>query len=102
MDGAGTGSVTACKAVNMLRKMDVTSVRFGWRNRFSMDTFDWHKDDLSYSTLITASYKNTQNVRRFFKLNCGEDFKFDRDFMQWMKAAQGLTIGDAIEEWLSR
>ncbi|SGZ03530.1 DUF6434 domain-containing protein [Moritella viscosa] len=46
-----------------------------------MDEFDWHKDTISSSTLITSSYKNTQNVRRFFKLKCGENFKFDRNFM---------------------
>jgi len=67
-----------------------------------MDEFDWHKDTISSCTLITSSYKNTQNVRRFFKLHCGENFKFDRNFMQWMKGAQGLTLGDAVGEWLSR
>jgi hypothetical protein len=67
-----------------------------------MDEFDWHKDVILESTVITRSYKNTQNVRRFFKSNCGEHFKFDRNFMQWMKEAQGLSMGDAIREWLSR
>lgn len=67
-----------------------------------MDEFDWHKDTISNSTLITSSYKNTQNVRRFFKLNYGEHFKFDRNFMQWMKGAEGLTLGDAVEKLLSR
>ena len=66
-----------------------------------MDEFDWHKDTIYNCTLITSSYKNTQNVRRFFKLHCGDNFKFDRDFMQWMKGAQGLTMGDAVGELLS-
>lgn len=68
-----------------------------------MEKFDWHKDPISNNTLITKSYKNTQNVRRYFKAECGEQFKFDRDFMQWMKDdAQGLTMGDAKQEWLIR
>ena len=69
----------------------------------NMDKFDWHKDAISSSTMITESYKNTQNVRRFFKEYCGEHFKFDRSFMQWMKDdAQGLTMRDATQEWLNR
>ena len=68
-----------------------------------MDKFDWHKDAISNDTLICKSYKNTQNVRRYFKSKCGEHFKFDRSFMQWMKEdAQGQTMGDAVNEWLSR
>ena len=68
-----------------------------------MDAFDWHKDKITNSTVITESYKNTQNVRRFFKKQCGEHFKFNRNFMQWMKDdAQGQTMGDATEEWLNR
>lgn len=68
-----------------------------------MDKFDWHKDEITSSTLITKSYKNTQNVRRFFKSKCGEHFKFNRSFMQWMKEdAQGRTMGEVTQEWLNR
>ncbi|WP_228010812.1 DUF6434 domain-containing protein, partial [Vibrio sp. OPT20] len=44
----------------------------------------------------------TQNVRRYFKSKLGEEFKFDRDFMQWMNNATGLTMGDALQEWAKR
>ncbi|WP_045464766.1 DUF6434 domain-containing protein [Vibrio hyugaensis] len=67
-----------------------------------MSNVDWHKNTIEDSTLITATYKNTQNVRRYFKAKCGEDFKFDRDFMQWMQDSKGLTMRDAAQEWLQR
>ncbi len=47
-----------------------------------MKKVDWHKNQIDDSTVITDSYKTTQNVRRFFKSKLGEEFKFDRDFMQ--------------------
>ena len=67
-----------------------------------MDNFDWHKSTIADSTVITSSYKNTQRVRRYFKSKCGDNFKFDRDFMQWMSNAEGSTMGDAVQEWLNR
>ncbi len=44
-------------------------------------TFDWHGGEIGRTTVITRTYRNTQNVRRFFRAECGEDFKFDRAFM---------------------
>jgi hypothetical protein len=67
-----------------------------------MREIDWHSAPLDHATVITPGYRNTQNVRRFFKAACGPDFKLDRDFMAWMKAASGRTMGDAATEWLSR
>lgn len=67
-----------------------------------MEKIDWHCNQIDKNTLITSSYKSTQNVRQYFKSQCGDGFKFDRDFMQWMKAAEGLTMGAAVQEWLSR
>ena len=67
-----------------------------------MKKFDWHADEISSSTVIDATYRNTQNVRRFFKSICGEQFKFDRDFMLWMKDNTGKTMGDAVTEWQRR
>ena len=43
--------------------------------------FDWHGGTISRHTRVDPAYKNTQNVRRFLLLACGEGFKFDRDFM---------------------
>jgi hypothetical protein len=66
------------------------------------DKRDWHSDPISSETVIDAAYRNTQNVRRFFKAEIGDHFKFDRPFMAWMKSHQGSTMGDAVTEWLSR
>ena len=64
--------------------------------------FDWHKDTITRATPITPSYRNTQNVRRFFKAECGSHFKFDRPFMAWLKDGKPKTMGDAADEWLKR
>jgi hypothetical protein len=60
-----------------------------------MTAFDWHSGEITRSTPITKSYRNTQKVRCFCKAECGADFTFDRPFMAWLKAAVGLTMGDA-------
>jgi hypothetical protein len=67
-----------------------------------MIPFDWHSDPFTRKTPITKAYRNTQNVRRFFRKKCGDQFKFDRPFMAWMKGADGKTMGDAVKEWLRR
>jgi Domain of unknown function (DUF6434) len=67
-----------------------------------MTSFDWHSDPIKRTTLITTSYRNTQNVRRFFKAQCGAHFRFDRPFMAWLKASIGKTMGDASDEWQRR
>lgn len=61
--------------------------------------FNWHSEKLSLQTIITNSYKNTQNVRRFFKQHIGEHFSFDRKFMAYLKNSTGITLADAIKEW---
>ena len=61
--------------------------------------FDWHKEPLCDQTLITDSYKNTQNVRRFFKSRLGESFKFNIAFMEWMRANVGKPLSDAVEAY---
>jgi hypothetical protein len=58
-------------------------------------------------TPITKSYRSTQNVRRFFKAECGDGFKFERTFMAWLKDGKDKngkdkTMGDAADEWLRR
>ncbi|NJR13456.1 MAG: hypothetical protein HC779_03400 [Phyllobacteriaceae bacterium] len=64
--------------------------------------FDWHSSPLFSHTLITADYRNTQNVRRFFQGEIGNAFKFDRAFMSWMLDNAGKTLGDAVDEWRRR
>jgi len=67
-----------------------------------MASFDWHSGPLDRATPMTGTYRNTQNVRRFFKAECGTRFSFDRDFMAWLKAGKAQTLGDAADEWLRR
>jgi Domain of unknown function (DUF6434)/SAP domain-containing new25 len=61
--------------------------------------FDWHSQALTLNTVITSSYKNSQNVRRFFKQHCGIQFHFSIPFMHYMKTNSGKTLKDAISEW---
>ena len=67
-----------------------------------MGAFDWHSDQITRNTPVTASYRNTQNVRRFLKKQCGAQFKLDRPFMQWIKNGAPKTMGDVADEWLRR
>lgn len=59
--------------------------------------FDWHAAALTPETIITDSYKNSQNVRRFFKAHVGPHFKFNIASMAWMKANVGRTLADAVK-----
>ena len=67
-----------------------------------MKVFDWHSDTITRDTPITSNYRNTQRVRRFFREQCGDHFKFDRPFMTWLKRTKNQTMGDAVKEWLRR
>jgi len=64
--------------------------------------FDWHSAELTRSTPVDANYKNSQNVRRFMLRECGEEFRFDRDFMAWIRNDIPKTLGDVVEEWKRR
>lgn len=64
-----------------------------------MSKFDWHSETLSDETIITKTYKNTQNVRRYFFTNFGADWKNNRTFMAWFKENTGKTLKDAVEEF---
>lgn len=67
-----------------------------------MSEFNWHTDTITRSTPVMMSYRNTQNVRRFLKSQCGAGFKFDRPFMQWIKDGTDKTMGDVADEWIRR
>ena len=69
----------------------------GDKKRTITSKFDWHSAPLSLETVITDSYKNSQNVRRFFKAHVGDHFKFDIAIMAWMKENEGRTLADAVE-----
>ncbi len=61
--------------------------------------FDWKNGKLTTYSLITDNYKNTENVRKFFKKQIGSHFKFNTKFMSWMKDNKGKPLGEAVTEW---
>jgi hypothetical protein len=61
--------------------------------------FNWAKENLSLNTVITDSYTNGSNVRKFFQSHCGNKFHFSIPFMNWIKANIGKTLQDAVSEW---
>lgn len=61
--------------------------------------FVWSKSKLKLDTVITDSYTNGPNTRKFFKEYCGEKFHFSIPFMDFMKNNCGKTLQDAINEW---
>ena len=67
-----------------------------------IDKFDWHSDQITDSTPVTKAYRNTQNVRRYLKEACGSDFKFNREFMAWIKNGKPKTMGEVASEWQRR
>ncbi|MEM1075378.1 MAG: DUF6434 domain-containing protein [Pseudomonadota bacterium] len=69
----------------------------GDKKRRPTSRFDWHSADLSLNTVITDSYRNSQNVRRFFKKHIGEGFKFNIAFMAWIRENTGKTLRDAVQ-----
>ena len=68
------------------------------------ETRDWHRDPITTDTVIDAGYRNTQNVRRFFKAGHWRSFfTFDRLFMAWYEIpCGGRRMGEAVNEWLRR
>ncbi len=61
--------------------------------------FIWSKSLLSLDTVITDSYTNGPNTRKFFKQHCGGKFHFTIQFMDFMKNNCGKTLQYAINEW---
>ncbi len=70
------------------------------KKKSKISRFDWSTEKLSINTKITDNYSNTKNVREFFKSQIGDKFKFNMKFMDWMKTAEGKTLGDAVEQWI--
>jgi hypothetical protein len=64
--------------------------------------FDWHSGHITRATPVGHAYRNTQNVRRFLMRECGHDFKYDRDFMAWIRNGTRKSMGDVADEWSRR
>jgi hypothetical protein len=69
------------------------------KSRKKQSKFDWNGSTLTPGTIITDNYKNTEQVRNFFKKHIGDHFRFNTEFMAWMKDNVGLTLQDAVKEW---
>ena len=67
-----------------------------------MADFNWHSDPIDRETMVNETYRTTQNVRRFLRSQCGDDFRMDRCFMHWIKNDQSKSMGDVADEWLRR
>ena len=65
-------------------------------------TFDWHGAPISRATPVDASYRSTQNVRRFMREQCGDGFAFDRGLMAWIRSGAARCMGDVVDEWQRR
>lgn len=63
--------------------------------------FDWKNNPLTPHTLITDNYKNTENVRNFFKSHLGPQFKFNLALMDWVKNNVGKTLEEALQYYKS-
>ena len=57
-------------------------------------------NDLSLDAEISDNYKNDETHRDFFKEVIGVHFKFNIQFMNWMKKNVGKTYRDAVNEWI--
>jgi hypothetical protein len=72
------------------------------KNRSQQVNIDWHSSSLTRLTIVDKDYKNTQNVRRFMMDECGPDFRFDREFMAWIRNNSPKNLGDVVDEWKRR
>lgn len=55
---------------------------------------------LSLTNIIDPNYQNDENHRLFFKSKIGEVFKYNVQFMNWMKENRGIkTYEEAICKW---
>ncbi len=62
-------------------------------------TFNWAREELRLSTVITDSVSFGPNFRNFMKSQIGPQFSCHSDFMKWVKQHPGKTLADAIFQW---
>jgi hypothetical protein len=94
-----SGSGGKIEIANRIKRFLATGENVPHVRVSSLSKFDWNTEKLNAETVITDNYKNTENVRYFFKNTVGEKFKFNVQFMDWMKVSKGKTLADAAEKW---
>lgn len=62
-------------------------------------SFNWAKEPLEATTIITDSVSFGPNLRGWLKKQIGPRFVCHSDFMAWIKSNEGATLADAIEAW---
>ncbi|MFK7936684.1 MAG: DUF6434 domain-containing protein [Saprospiraceae bacterium] len=67
------------------------------KRRKAISKFNWKTEKLTLDTVVTDSYKNNENMRRFMQTHADPKFKFYIDFMRWMKDNGGKTLREAVE-----
>jgi Domain of unknown function (DUF6434)/SAP domain-containing new25 len=80
--------------------LDNISAQVKTKNIRNKSNFNWAKETLTLDTLITDSYTNGPNCRRFFKEHCGPSFHFSIAFMKYMKIGEGKSLQNAVDFWL--
>jgi len=65
----------------------------------SAATLDWQIAPLIRSTRIDSAFRVTQNVMRFFRRSCGQNFAMEREFQAWLCDGTPKTLGEAADAW---
>jgi hypothetical protein len=101
IDSSG-GKIQIAKRISTFLATGETTQRSSSATNRPTSKFNWHSTKLTLKSVITDNYKNSENVRAFFKKEIGPHFKFTVGFMNWIKKNQGKTLHDAIGEWKSQ
>ncbi len=51
------------------------------------------------ATRIDPAFRVTQNVMRFFKRSCGQNFAMEKEFQAWLCDGTPKTLGEAADAW---
>ena len=69
------------------------------KSKKAASKFNWAKEKLQLSTIITDNVSFGPNFRNFMQANIDRKFSCHSDFMDWVKANIGKTLADAIVQW---
>lgn len=65
----------------------------------TIKTLDWQIAPLIRSTQVDSTFRVTQNVMRFFKRSCGQNFAMEKEFQAWLADGTPKTLGEAADAW---
>jgi Domain of unknown function (DUF6434) len=64
-----------------------------------MKAFNCHDDTITRAMSILSQHKN---LRRFFRAQCGNQFKSARSFIVWMREGEAKAMDDALGQLAQR